>query len=119
MKKFTQLFSKQFLGFITGGIGGYVLGALYFYIFDTLGVKIGLLSIKAGFKVSVISTLLLKDKFVYFPQLISTLLGLFIGFYFIKNKKMAIVLLALLILFYILFFVGNYVFWSMVGPLFG
>lgn len=98
--------SKEAKGFIMGGIGGYILGAVYSHFLLTYLSNLR----NIEFISNILDYLLLKVDFAYFPQLISTIFGFFIGYYFVKKRKVAIIHIILLFCFFIIYAVFWYVF---------
>jgi hypothetical protein len=98
--------SKEGRNFFLGAIVGYVIGAMYSLVFIIFLSRIGYID----FIPSITELLLLKIEFTYFPQLVSTIVFPFIGYYYIKNRKISYILIALLLLFFIIYTLFWYIF---------
>ena len=96
---------------LLGGVIGYLFGAMHSTIFVFILIKSGeLIFNEFNFLSALLNFLLLKDDFTIFPQIISTIFGTLIGYYYIKKTKIAFILSVLLFCFFIIYIIFWYIF---------
>ena len=98
----------QFLGLFIGTIIGHVIGVMYSFMFIFILFKAGELSFMPNF-LDLLNFLLLKDKFTFFPQIISIIFGTLSGYYFIEKRKIASTLALSLFCFFIIYIIFWYI----------